>query len=146
MWGRPSRELPTILLNGVEFPVQPNLWSFLDYARNLLPGRYLWIHAISIDQAQTKERNYQFKIMGEIYSNASRVLAWLGAEDLKLRSLFNDMRSWQMSSRIWQRPIKSSQYVPDWQKNYYFRTILPAFMSHLSWIPPRPVHLLLVPC
>jgi hypothetical protein len=38
----------------------------------------IWIDAICIDQGITPERNHQVAMMGDIYRNAKRVLAWLG--------------------------------------------------------------------
>jgi hypothetical protein len=43
--------------------------------------RTLWIDAICIDQRNAAERGHQVGIMGEIYTLARRVIAWLGPED-----------------------------------------------------------------
>jgi hypothetical protein len=40
--------------------------------------RILWVDALSIDQQNVSERSAQVKLMGQIYSNASQVLMYLG--------------------------------------------------------------------
>ncbi|KAK5101489.1 hypothetical protein LTR70_000782 [Exophiala xenobiotica] len=42
--------------------------------------RYLWADAICINEKSMKERAWQVKLMGRIYRNASKVIAWLGPE------------------------------------------------------------------
>ncbi|KAK0621835.1 heterokaryon incompatibility, partial [Bombardia bombarda] len=38
----------------------------------------IWIDAICISQANTDEKSAQVPLMGQIYSNAMKVIAWLG--------------------------------------------------------------------
>ena len=47
--------------------------------------RILWIDAICIDQKNDEERAQQIQLMAKIYSQASRVLVWLGeaADDIE---------------------------------------------------------------
>jgi hypothetical protein len=45
---------------------------------------HLWIDAICIDQGNNAEKAAQIPLMGEVYSRAGRVLAWLGAEERRL--------------------------------------------------------------
>lgn len=40
--------------------------------------KLLWVDALCIDQDNTHERNIQVPLMREIYSSATRVIAWLG--------------------------------------------------------------------
>jgi hypothetical protein len=80
VWGppEPSHE---ISLNGRRFKVRENLWHFLDVAsRN--PEAYktlLWVDQICIDQSSNIERGQQVSLMGRIYTQASKVLIWLGS-------------------------------------------------------------------
>lgn len=55
-------------------PCEAALKSLRRQGRN----RYLWVDAISIDQGNIRERNFQVTFMGMIYSNASQVLIYLG--------------------------------------------------------------------
>ncbi|KAF2655304.1 hypothetical protein K491DRAFT_599081 [Lophiostoma macrostomum CBS 122681] len=67
-----------ILVNGKNFHVRWNLNGFLQVARRKYPNRRFWIDAICIDQTNTPERSHQVQQMGEIYSGAKEVIAWLG--------------------------------------------------------------------
>jgi hypothetical protein len=44
--------------------------------------RFFWIDAICIDQTNTEEKNAQVALMPEIYSNANKVIVWLGPRGL----------------------------------------------------------------
>ena len=58
-----------------------NLETALRYLRHVSEPRLLWISAIYINQRDIPERNTQVMHIGDVYSGASRVLAWLGKED-----------------------------------------------------------------
>ena len=79
VWGDPSIR-KEIILDGQPFYVRENLWNFLHEARQSVFGGLLWIDAISIDQANVRERNHQVAMMGAIYANATLVVVWLGLE------------------------------------------------------------------
>ncbi|KAK3652605.1 hypothetical protein LTR56_001969 [Elasticomyces elasticus] len=82
-WGAPD-QVRSIRLNGHRTCVRENLWAFLHEARELhkLRGGWYWIDAISIDQANNKERTHQVNLMSRIYSSAKSVLVWLGPREL----------------------------------------------------------------
>ncbi|KAH6613881.1 heterokaryon incompatibility protein-domain-containing protein [Boeremia exigua] len=79
----------TFLVNGKRLRVNQSLHDFLEAVRTLqypAPGRKeklhlrscLWIDAVCIDQTSNHEKNHQVAQMGKIYSNASKVVMWLG--------------------------------------------------------------------
>jgi hypothetical protein len=70
-----------ISLSGVDFAVRENLWWALYYLRDEETERVLWIDALCIHQENEGERNHQVQLMGQIYADAWRVVAWLGRED-----------------------------------------------------------------
>ncbi|KAH7406566.1 heterokaryon incompatibility protein-domain-containing protein, partial [Phaeosphaeria sp. MPI-PUGE-AT-0046c] len=79
LWGAPDPSSP-ILVNGQLFSVRQNLLDFLDMARqNQAAATTYWIDALCIDQGNILERNHQVAQMGDIYSRATCVYAWLGA-------------------------------------------------------------------
>lgn len=78
VWGEPSSEKYRILINERHYWVHQNLWEFLSVARIRYHSTSLWIDAICIDQNAVLERNHQVQHMGDIFSGASRVIAWLG--------------------------------------------------------------------
>ncbi|CAI6342359.1 unnamed protein product [Periconia digitata] len=67
-----------ILINGKTFPIRRNLKIFLHIAMRKYPKQRIWIDAICIDQGNNAEKSDQVSRMGEIYSLAVRVYAWLG--------------------------------------------------------------------
>ncbi len=98
-----------IMVNGVELHVTVNLIAMLRQLRAFLshpskssdliaiingdahapedptnmepaPTLHFWADAICMNQNNRRERAWQVKLMGEIYQNASAVIAWLGPE------------------------------------------------------------------
>lgn len=61
--------------------VTPNLAEALRYLRLEDKERVFWIDAVCIDQKNLKERSEQVVRMGEVYTKAVRVVAWLGPEE-----------------------------------------------------------------
>jgi hypothetical protein len=84
VWG-PPESLHWITINGTHFQVRQNLWDFLNGMAYVKCN--LWIDALCIDQNDTTERNHQVQQMGWIYSNAARVIVWMG-NDANIASLF----------------------------------------------------------
>ncbi|KAF1976248.1 HET-domain-containing protein [Bimuria novae-zelandiae CBS 107.79] len=70
-----------ITINDCDFRVRKNLFDFLSFARQSLPGELLWIDQICIDQNNVREKNHQVRFMSKIYKNAESVVAWLGAAE-----------------------------------------------------------------
>lgn len=86
-WGpaTPAHESPAIVFDGTTVTIRRNLWlavKMILSSPDLLGGLY-WIDALSINQRDTRERNTQVGLMKDIYSTASRTLAWLGPENLE---------------------------------------------------------------
>jgi len=78
VWGSGDAHI-TILMNGEDFKVRPNLYAFLRYVAKIkhFSDTLFWIDAISIDQLNIGEKNSHVRHMGAIYSSANRVIAWL---------------------------------------------------------------------
>lgn len=77
-WGSTAESIP-IDVNGGKgnITVTLNLWmALLQLRKQSLPP--LWIDQICIDQSNTNERNHQVRLMEKVYTNASRVIVWLG--------------------------------------------------------------------
>ena len=78
-----------ITVNGIRTDVRMNLWAFLHYTglKGWLLGfpgvywkRHFWIDALCINQEDEVEKAEQVSMMGEIYSRAFSVCAWLGVQ------------------------------------------------------------------
>lgn len=81
VWGKSSGKC-TITLDGKKgVPVTDNLYAALRRLRRPDRRRVLWVDAVCIDQKNVVERNWQVQMMGRIYSNAARVVVWLGDAD-----------------------------------------------------------------
>ena len=81
-WTDPDKENPDLVFcNGVKFPVGPNLNAALIRFRLADVSRALWVDQLCIQQTDGPEKAQQLLIMGDIYSKAERVLAWLGPTD-----------------------------------------------------------------
>ncbi|KAL8687732.1 MAG: hypothetical protein Q9218_006183 [Villophora microphyllina] len=76
-WG-PTETCAWILLDGVRFPITNNLHGALTDLRFTDRIRYLWVDAICIDQYNDAEKSVQIQQIKTIYSQAHRVLGWLG--------------------------------------------------------------------
>ncbi|KAN0093987.1 HET domain containing protein [Hyaloscypha variabilis] len=84
-WRSPFSKKHTIRLNDRLFFIRENLWQALYNLRDSREARLLWIDALCIDQASVHERNCQVSRMGDIYSQAARVVAWIGEDDPEAR-------------------------------------------------------------
>jgi hypothetical protein len=115
-WGLKER-YADIQLNGVLVPVGRNLWEFLRQMREQRQYVELWVDALSIDQANVRERNHQVKMMREIYMGAHSVVVWLGDADdeshsdiamrfLNMRGLSGD--SLVEFTKLWNEQIASA--------------------------------------
>jgi hypothetical protein len=76
VWGTKTGD-QEIECEGSRSPVTKNCLAALRSLRRQDEPRRLWIDSICIDQAGGQEKNYQLKLMGDIYSRAQRVLVWL---------------------------------------------------------------------
>ncbi|KAK5991276.1 Heterokaryon incompatibility 6-like protein [Cladobotryum mycophilum] len=87
VWGDPD-VVQAIQVNDCTINVTTNLYAALEAMRRhfrRLKSRSnetcFWIDAVCVDQENSREKNQQVQLMGEIYSKAFNVLAWLGPAD-----------------------------------------------------------------
>jgi hypothetical protein len=83
VWGNPRETLP-IYVDKHQFSVTVNLHAALSHLRDHSFERIIWVDAICIDQKSLEERGQQVQLMAKVYSNAHRIIVWLGvtAEDI----------------------------------------------------------------
>lgn len=77
VWGDPGTNA-SITVHGHHFPVTSNLVSILKLLRYEDRKRVLWIDALCINQDNVNERSHQVAEMHRIYSQAWKVVAFLG--------------------------------------------------------------------
>lgn len=85
-WGRDGG-MESIIVDGIQVEVTANLESALRELR----GRsqkcdLLWVDALCINQHDLYEKSYQISRMGQIYSSAALVIAWLGPAEHGIES------------------------------------------------------------
>lgn len=67
-----------IVIESQTVAVKANLHALLLHFRHNTEPRLLWVDAICINQADTREREQQVKLMSRIYSEARSTLMWVG--------------------------------------------------------------------
>ncbi|PQE23458.1 heterokaryon incompatibility -domain-containing protein [Rutstroemia sp. NJR-2017a BBW] len=79
-WGDSSKPRQ-IHCNNRAINVTESLYSALRHIRDPIKSRTIWADAICINQHVDAEKNHQVALMGKIYSQAERTLAWIGEEE-----------------------------------------------------------------
>lgn len=77
VWGSPHVTRPIYLGKNL-FSVTVNLHAALLRLRDHSFERIIWVDAICINQKNPEEQGQQVQLMAKIYSNAHRVIVWLG--------------------------------------------------------------------
>jgi hypothetical protein len=77
-WGSVPDKHLEIFIDETSHPVRPNLYRALLSLRDQSKSERYWIDALCINQDDIPEKNMQIPMMGQIYSKAFFVLAWLG--------------------------------------------------------------------
>ncbi|KAL9111053.1 MAG: hypothetical protein Q9227_004486 [Pyrenula ochraceoflavens] len=110
-----------IFVNGTQFLIQPNLRQFLLVLRKKHVSIRLWIDAVSIDQSNNLERSHQVQLMGDIYSRASSVIAWLGLATAADKVVFNDLKDVHASFDLKPDSDLNQAYLSMGEKSYWYR-------------------------
>ena len=76
--GKRSRNSEGIPVDDKSLEVQPNLFDALMALRSEEGPQYFWINAVCVKQIDDEEKSDQISYMHEVYTNASRVVIWLG--------------------------------------------------------------------
>lgn len=72
-------ERTDILCHESPLSITLHLASALSQIRDEFQTKSLWIDQICINQGDSDEKDSQIRLMGQIYSNANKVLIWLGS-------------------------------------------------------------------
>lgn len=99
VWGDATDTLP-ITVNGAGARITRNLHHFLEHLRNQSDRRGpYWADALCMNQKDNEEKNVQVAMMGDIYSNSSICIAWLGNEDDNTRIAIQVLRAIERKAR-----------------------------------------------
>lgn len=69
-----------ISINGRAFKVRPHLYAYLNLMVKEQHWDWIFIDAICINQEDDAEKIHQIKLMGQVYSKASKVIAWISGD------------------------------------------------------------------
>jgi hypothetical protein len=70
------------------FLITSNCYNALRRLRHRKKTRVIWIDALCIDQANNEEKTEQVRLMGNIYTEAHRVIVYLGEANKASRLVF----------------------------------------------------------
>jgi hypothetical protein len=106
-WGDPIPKF-TIFCNQLPLGISENLHAALVQLRHASNHRDLWVDAVCINQADTKERGEQVQNMPHIYARARKVIVWIGHEEWGIEGCFRLLRqqkvSWGVRMRFGPKP------------------------------------------
>ena len=88
-----------MILDRTLYDITKNLECALRYLRYKESPRVLWVDAICINQNDLAEMSEQVPKMGEIYSRAMKVYAWLGEADRQIDYVFNVLQEFRDRKR-----------------------------------------------
>jgi hypothetical protein len=100
VWGDANDTL-SIIVDDVPFQATRNLASALRVMGTGNRDLSIWVDAVCINQLDTTERNLQVALMGRIYKQTKRLLAWLVPGDDKVKAIFAFIRVWSQFLNQW---------------------------------------------
>jgi hypothetical protein len=80
LWGE-SIFFACIICDDLPMRITENLFEALQYLKTSDTKRIFWVDALCINQLNNAEKNYQIRLMKDIYAHATSVLIWLGPSD-----------------------------------------------------------------
>jgi hypothetical protein len=123
VWGDPKETLP-ISVDEDQFHITVNLHAALLRLRDHSFERIIWVDAICIDQSNNEERKQQVQLMAKIYSNAHRVIVWLGEQGVEIEGALEDIQLAAANAigRKWKRDT-NQQAMLNLLENPWFQRI-----------------------
>jgi hypothetical protein len=91
VWGEPDKTRH-IRIDQLDLHIHLNLHDALTRLRHPYIERIIWVDAICINQANTKEKEQQILFMAKIYGQATRVVVWLGVAADKSDQALEEIR------------------------------------------------------
>jgi hypothetical protein len=91
VWGS-SDKPQSVFIGGCDLPVTTNLYNALLRLRDRFFERIIWADSICINQEDEQEKGRQVQLMAKIYSQADRVIVYLGEEADNSDQALEDLR------------------------------------------------------
>jgi Heterokaryon incompatibility protein (HET) len=80
-WGPPDVLRP-VMVDGEQVKIRQTTWFMLKSLYRNYDKVLVWLDMLCINQHDRSEREHQVGLMGEIYSNAASIHAWLGEHSI----------------------------------------------------------------
>ncbi|RFU29649.1 hypothetical protein B7463_g6704, partial [Scytalidium lignicola] len=109
-WEEPP-ETESLICNGQNIYIRPNLERALRHLRLPDRTRILWADAICINQQNIQERNYQVSIMSLIYRCSERVIVWLGEASNTTEQAIEFLNKLADADKIFRRDLPENMLV-----------------------------------
>lgn len=90
-WGSP-KHMKTIHLNGRPVEIRENLFNCLRRVRYQDTMRDIWVDALCISQTDLQEKSAQVAMIGDIFKQATLVIAWVGEHADESELIFDPSR------------------------------------------------------
>ena len=112
-WEHPARD-HLLDVDGLPYYVQHNSRYASWQARVQFPWEFAWIDFICINQSALEEKNFQVAMMGDIYSQACRVIACVGSHADDSEFIFTMMRSEEDPKGVLDAFSLDGYYYAEW--------------------------------
>jgi hypothetical protein len=134
VWGDASKTLP-IYIDNNQFPITTNLHAALSRLRDHSFERIMWVDAICINQKNPKEQGQQVQLMAKIYSNANRVIVWLGEEAIEMKGALEYIRLAASGELTESSEEEENEAIPNLLQRPWFQRIWvrEQILSHSYW-------------
>lgn len=130
VWGTATASM-RVECNGATLLVTPTVYQMLEHLQSR--QIYLWIDAICIDQQNSQEKAIQIPLMHRVYSQAMRVIVWLGSLDPCISTFMRDLpkvselaKTWipkdVNDDPYWRGKEWPPEYDPFWRGYYHIAT------------------------
>ncbi|KAH6647088.1 heterokaryon incompatibility protein-domain-containing protein [Truncatella angustata] len=127
VWGIDAPRHEMVINDGVLL-ARNSLWLALSQLKTRqvdLKVKYFWIDAICINQDDILERGHQVNLMGDIYSHARFVVAWLGSETDDSHAAIKAISTYNLTTDKTEKDMllaeNSSHVVSLLQRSYFER-------------------------
>jgi hypothetical protein len=124
-WGA-STDSSGIVVEHSTVSIRRNLYNFLRRLRDAKKARTLWVDALCISQTDLDEKAHQVAMIGRIFSQAARVLVWVGETADNSAMLFQPTAD----SPLWRKALGAQPSLEVIRQRVTFWN---AFLSRPYW-------------
>jgi hypothetical protein len=104
----PDQEL---ICDGFSLKVTANVKAILQYILRSEQDHPVWIDGVCINQSDIAEKNIQVPMMGQIYTKATKCIAWLGLSTEQLDKMIDNLPDMLEKAKTYTGPVHG--FIPD---------------------------------